>query len=69
MYKRISKRKIKKYIDFLKLKLQELEEKGKFMQEENEASGHLIYDLTDHYLNEERVRGSIKAANYILHNC
>ena len=69
MYKRISKREIKEYIDFLELKLQKLEEKGKFMQAANEVSNHLIYDLTDHYLNEERVRGKIEAANYILYNC
>lgn len=69
MYKRISKREIKEYIDFLELKLQKLERKGKIMQKENEEKNYLVYDLKEHYLLEEHVRGSIEAANYILHNC
>lgn len=69
MYKRISKRKIKGYIDFLELELKRLEREGEIMQEENDKSKFLIYDLTEHYLKEEHIRGQIEAAKYILNCC
>lgn len=69
MYKRISKRKIKGYIDFLELELKRLEREGEILQAENEKEDLEICDLTDHYLNEERTRGRIEAAKYILHCC
>lgn len=69
MSSRISKRKIKKYIEYLKEKLKDLEREGKKMLDENNKTDKLIYDLTDHYLNEENLRGQIRAAYYILNNC
>ena len=39
------------------------------MQDENEVSGLLIYDITDSYLLEEHIKGQIAAATYILNNC
>lgn len=68
MSNRISKRAIKRFIKFYEEKLKELETDGERMQKENNESKYLIYDLTDHYLNEERTRGMIEAAKHILNN-
>ena len=66
---RIKKKNIKKYIQSCKHKLKKLEKEIIKMQNENEESGLLVYDITDSYLLEEHIRGQIAAAVYILNNC
>ena len=39
------------------------------MADENAKNKYFLYDLTEHYYIEERVRGNIEAAKYILNNC
>lgn len=68
MYKSISKRKIKSYINSLEKKLKEIEEETQKCQMENENSKIMLYDLTEQYLLEERISGKIESAKYIL-NC
>lgn len=67
--KRIKKQNIKEYLRACKHRLKELEKEIVSMQNENEASGLLLYDITDSYLLEEHIRGQIAAATYILNNC
>lgn len=68
-YKNISKRNIKLYIKWLENKLKEMEQDTIRMQDENEKSNIMLYDLKDRYLDEENLRGQIKAAKYILYCC
>ena len=67
--KHISKQEIKAYIKYCEKKLKEMEEDTIKMQNENEKSKQILNDLTERYLDEENLRGQIKAANYILHCC
>ena len=69
MGKRISKRQIKSYIKYLEEKLEKKSEEIKEMQEENNESKILIYGLREEYLVEERLKGAIESAYYILNNC
>lgn len=69
MSKRISKRKIKSFIKWAEEKLSDKEKEVEEMQNENEKSNSMLYDLTEEYLREERLRGQIDAAYYILKNC
>ena len=66
---RIKKQNIKEYIQACKHRLKELEKEIIKMQDENETSGLLVYDITDSYLLEEHIKGQIAAATYILNNC
>ena len=63
------KKNVENYIKWCEEKLNKLEQEGIELQKENDESGHLICDMTDHYLNEENFRGRISAAKYILNNC
>lgn len=67
MYKPISKRKIKSFIKSLEEKLKEKEEEIERYQKENENAKTILYDLKEQYLLEERIRGRIESAKYILH--
>lgn len=66
---RISKREIKSYIKYLEEKLEKKSEEIKEMEEENNESAFLIYDLTEEYLVEEKLKGAIESAYYILKQC
>lgn len=66
---RIKKENIKQYLRACKHRLKELEKEIVVMQNENENSGLLVYDITDSYLREEHIKGQIAAATYILNNC
>ena len=39
------------------------------LQKENDESKYGLYDLTEQYLAEERIRGILDAAKFILYNC
>lgn len=69
MSKRISKRAIKKLIESYENHLKELEAETQQLQKENDESKYLLYDLTENYLNEEKIRGKIEASKYILNHC
>ena len=69
MGKTISKRQIKSYIKYLEEELKEKSEEIKEMVEANEESEFLIYDLQEEYLIEEKLKGAIGSAYYILNNC
>ena len=66
---RIKKSNIEKYIQSCKRRLKALEKEIVRMQNENEETNMLMYDITDSYLLEENLRGQIAAAKYILNNC
>ena len=68
-YKNISKREIKSYIKGLENELDRKSKEITEMQDENEKSDIMLYDLTDSYLMEENLQGQLKAAKYILNNC
>lgn len=66
---RIKRESIINYIKLCKIQLKKLRKEIVKMQNENEANGLMIYDITDSYLLEENYMGQIKAATYILNNC
>lgn len=66
---RISKRNIKSYIKYYEQKLAEKEAETAQLQKENDESKYVLYDLTEQYLAEERIRGTLDAAKFILYNC
>ena len=66
---RISKRNIKSYIKYYEQKLTEKEAETAQLQKENDESKYVLYDLTEQYLAEERIRGMLDAAKFILYNC
>lgn len=69
LYKHISKRKIKKYIENLEKIKEKVSDSINRAQKENKESEIQLYDLTDQYLLESRIEGQIFAATYILNNC
>lgn len=64
----MKKQEIRDYIKWLKKELNRLEKEGQRLLNENLKADREYIDLTDHYLNEENIRGQLKAANYILNN-
>lgn len=66
---RISKRNIKSFIEYYQRKLAEKEAETARLQKENDESKYVLYDLTEQYLAEERIRGMLDAASFILYNC
>lgn len=64
----MKKQEIRDYIKWLKKELNRLEKEGQRLLNENLKDDTVYIDLTDHYLNEENIRGQLKAANYILNN-
>lgn len=64
----MKKQEIRDYIKWLKKELNRLEKEGQRLLNENLKADRVYIDLTDHYLNEENIRGQLKAANYILNN-
>lgn len=64
----MKKQEIRDYIKWLKKELNRLEKEGQRLLNENSKADRIYIDLTDHYLNEENIRGQLKAANYILNN-
>lgn len=64
----MKKQEIRDYIKWLKKELNRLEKEGQRLLNENLKADRIYIDLTDHYLNEENIRGQLKAANYILNN-
>lgn len=64
----MKKQEIRDYIKWLKKELNRLEKEGQRLLNENLKANREYIDLTDHYLNEENIRGQLKAANYILNN-
>lgn len=64
----MKKQEIRDYIKWLKKELNRLEKEGQRLLNKNLKADREYIDLTDHYLNEENIRGQLKAANYILNN-
>lgn len=64
----MKKQEIRDYIKWLKKELNRLEKEGQRLLNENLKADREYIDLTNHYLNEENIRGQLKAANYILNN-